>query len=339
MEKDEKKNPAPRSQPTMSVGPELVDLFTAAYAANLPVMLEGGHGVGKSEICQQAAQKLNIECTVIDLSIIEPVDLSGMPHMEDGRTVYAPPSILPSTGRGLLVFEELNRCPRYLQAPCLQLLTARRLNEYILPDGWLPCACINPSNDKYQTYELDPALLSRFIHVKVKASVRKWVAWAKANQLHEMVVSFVEEREKLFDSDFSTPRSWTYVSQFLKMAEETNVNLNLRKVIVSGLIGKESMDSLMEYITDSSHPITIDQILKTDDCINRIEAWKRESRMDLIYTTLCTLMTYLQSRENRLLCTKTQIQRIVKFISILPGDMREEGNGFLNQHTPSWLKE
>ena len=116
---------------------------------------------------------------------------------EDGRTHYAMPTFLPQTGQGLLVFEELNRCPRYMATPCLQLLTARQLNDYGLPRGWLPCAAINDAEEGYGVEELDAALLSRFLRVKVVPEVTAWVQWARASQhVHETIVAFVEQSSR-----------------------------------------------------------------------------------------------------------------------------------------------
>jgi len=124
---------------TVTAGSRVVRLIQWAYKADQPVLLIGKHGVGKSTLLDQAARVLQVRCVVRDLSMMEPTDLAGIPSIgDDGRTRYAPPSFLPADGCGLLVFEELNRCPPYMQAPCLQLLTCRFLNDYQLPPGWLP---------------------------------------------------------------------------------------------------------------------------------------------------------------------------------------------------------
>ena len=73
----------------MTAGRRLVNLIKLAYSADLPVMLIGGHGIGKSEMLQQAARELNIDCLVRDLSLMEPPDLIGIPHVEGGVTRYA----------------------------------------------------------------------------------------------------------------------------------------------------------------------------------------------------------------------------------------------------------
>ena len=148
-------------------GQAVIDAIKLAYAAGKPVLLEGRHGVGKSQLIEQAASDLGIDCIVRDLSLLEPTDLVGLPLNVNGRTKYSPPSFLPDDGKGLLVFEELNRSEKYMMAPCLQLLTARTLNDYSLPKGWLCVAAINPASDGYDTSQLDPALLSRFVRIEI----------------------------------------------------------------------------------------------------------------------------------------------------------------------------
>src|SRR5262249_55410972 len=155
-------------------------------------LLEGHHGIGKSEVLKQCASELGIDCHIRDLSLMEPPDLVGMPYTEDGRTRFAAPATLPQPGtRGLFILEELNRCPRYMLAPCLQLLSERCLNDYRLPPGWLPCASINPAGEGYQVEELDGAVLSRFVRLRVVPDVDEWLEWAEEHRVHDKVRAFV----------------------------------------------------------------------------------------------------------------------------------------------------
>lgn len=56
---------------TIPVGEPLIELIELAYRADTPVLLHGHRGLGKSEIFPQAAERLQIECLVLDLSILE----------------------------------------------------------------------------------------------------------------------------------------------------------------------------------------------------------------------------------------------------------------------------
>jgi hypothetical protein len=198
------------------LGPKLKQILALAYRARLPVLLEGPTGIGKSEIVAQAARELGIGHRVLDLSLLEPPDLIGLPVIQDGRTTYARPSSLPADGAGILLLEELNRAERYVQQPALQLLTARRLHEYELPAGWLPCAAVNPESDDYQVTPLDPALRARFLHLVVRADRNSWITWAQENDVHPAILALARRHDHFVDQ--VPPRTWTYVSRVLHAA-------------------------------------------------------------------------------------------------------------------------
>ncbi|MHC4420260.1 MAG: AAA family ATPase, partial [Planctomycetota bacterium] len=95
--------------PTVKVGDKLIQLIADAYELRIPVLLIGNHGIGKSEVLAQAAAALGISYHVLDLSIMQPPDLVGIPTVEAGVTHFARPAFLPMGGAGLMAFEELNR--------------------------------------------------------------------------------------------------------------------------------------------------------------------------------------------------------------------------------------
>ena len=160
----------------IKAGKPLVELTRLCYEADQPLLLVGRHGVGKSVLLAQAAAELGIDYLCRDLSLMEPPDLVGLPRLDGPVTRYSPPSFLPAGGKGLLVFEELNRCPPYMRAPCLQLLTGRVLNDYTLPAGWVPMAAINPADQGFEVDDLDPALRSRFVQAFVEPDREEWLA-------------------------------------------------------------------------------------------------------------------------------------------------------------------
>jgi len=196
------------------VGPRLEKVLTVAYRARRAVLLEGPTGVGKSEIIRRVAEQLGIETTVLDLSLLEPPDLVGLPIVKEGRTEYALPHVLPRDGAGILLLEELNRAERYIQQPALQLLSARRLHEYELPAGWVCVATINPQTADYHVTALDKALRARFLQVSVRADRASWLAWAQTRNIHPGVVALAHAHERMLDD--VPPRTWTYASELLQ---------------------------------------------------------------------------------------------------------------------------
>ncbi|WP_394830330.1 MoxR family ATPase [Pendulispora rubella] len=197
------------------VGPRLERVLDVAYRARRAVLLEGPTGIGKSEIVRSVAEKLGVATTVLDLSLLEPPDLVGLPVVrDDGRTHYALPSVLPREGAGILLLEELNRAERYIQQPALQLLSARRLHEYELPPGWICVATVNPQTAEYHVTALDKALRARFLQVNVRADRGAWLAWAQTNDLHPGIVALAHGHERILDD--VPPRTWAYASELLR---------------------------------------------------------------------------------------------------------------------------
>jgi len=73
--------------------------FIKTYiAANVPCNLIGSPGLGKSDIIKQVAKDLNLKVIDFRLSTADPTDLSGMPFVENGRSVYLPNVAFPIVG-------------------------------------------------------------------------------------------------------------------------------------------------------------------------------------------------------------------------------------------------
>lgn len=224
----------PSPPPSVPIGPQVLELLAVAYRARRAVLLEGPTGIGKSEIVAQFCQRERIGCRVLDLSLLEPPDLIGLPRIVDDRTHYAFPSELPTEGAGVLMLEELNRAELPVMQPALQLLSARRLHAYELPPGWTCVAAINPEHDDYAVNRLDRALRSRFLQLHVHAALDEWLAWARgAGAVDRRVVEFVAGNPEVFET--SSPRSWAYAAAVL--AHMTDAERERRELVLSILRG------------------------------------------------------------------------------------------------------
>lgn len=209
--------PQPSAPPSLPIGEPVLAVLAAAYRARRPVLLEGPTGIGKSQITAAFAARAGIEHRVLDLSLLEPPDLVGLPQLRDGRTHYAFPAELPTEGAGVLMLEELNRAEIPVMQPALQLLSARRLHAYELPPGWFCVAAINPEQDDYQVNRMDAALRSRFLQVPVRADRDEWLRWAARSNVHPLVQRLVREQPEVFAT--SAPRSWAYAGDVLARLE------------------------------------------------------------------------------------------------------------------------
>nr|MDQ3035222.1 MoxR family ATPase [Myxococcota bacterium] len=255
---ERKTSPDPHpSASALPLGPRVEAILEVAYRARRPVLLEGPTGIGKSELVAHLARKLGIAHVVLDLSLLEPPDLVGLPVIEDGRTRYALPRFLPQGGAGILMLEELNRAERYIQQPALQLLTARTLHEYVLPEGWACFAAINPETGDYQVTPLDAALRARFLQLSVRPDRVAWLAWAGAHDVHPAVMALARAHERIFEN--VPPRSWTYASDVLRsMRPHELANGALVRDVLTGYLPAVWAEALAQSGSLSARPLELD---------------------------------------------------------------------------------
>lgn len=317
----------------VNAGQPLKNLIKLAYRANQPLLMVGRHGVGKSELVAAAAEEMGVGHIVRDLSLMEPPDLAGLPVVEGGTMRYVAPSFLPTQGQGLLALEELNRAQRYLQAPCLQLLTARCLNDYELPPGWLPVACINPCDDGYTTDELDAALTSRFLQVEVEADVGEWLKWALLNRVDGRVSDYVSTLPKF--SDEASPRSFAYASNILRAAEADRASESTVLAALAGVVGEEHALALLAFAAGDERPAEAEAIVERYPSIRpSVLRWKEQGRLDLLDASLHRLKVRLQSATNWAAVAETPAhnENVRQFITDLPGDIRRKAQKFLREN-------
>ena len=319
----------------LKAGKQVVEALVMAYRANTPVLVIGRHGIGKSQLLEQAAKALGIDCIVRDLSLMEPPDLVGLPYQRDGRTVYAPPSFLPSRGKGLLVFEELNRCEKYMLAPCLQLLTARKLNDYVLPKGWLPVAAINPAGDAYDVNELDPALMSRFTKIEVEADPKTFVAWAEVSGVHVAVRHYVTGVKDIFATDDSNPRAWTYLSDLLTAFErQAGCSEGVLLSMMAGQVGEVHARAFLKAYHGTEEPLTLRDVLSDQEkAVSIVRKWMDDKRTDLLAATAHQIKVALQSSDQcgELHDDPAKARLLRDFCRGLPADLSRQIKAFMKE--------
>lgn len=318
----------------IKAGKPLIDFVQLCYRANRPMLISGRHGVGKSELLQDSAREMGIGFVCRDLSLMEPPDLVGLPTKKGQSTIYLPPKFLPKSGKGLLAFEELNRCERYMRAPCLQLLTARRLNDYELPEGWLPVAAINPSEGEYEVNELDPALLSRFVPVQIVPDQKEWLGWARQSGVHSAVIRYVESDGSVFDRPESNPRAWAYVSDVLWAAERHAASPQTLRTIVLGLVGSKRGAAFLRTLKQTERPLAADEILGSyGKRRGQVQRWIETGRIDLVERSVHGLLKFLQPKAEyeAVRTTKAQWSNVGHFLSDLPGDLRNSAKAFFEE--------
>ena len=271
----------------------LEKLYEVAHRTNVSVIIEGPHGIGKSESVKEFAKRHNAHLETLFLSHQEVADLIGIPHLseEDGKPVtkWSKPIWLKrledaaKAGKKTILFlDELNRAPTDVRQSALQLVLEKQIHEHRLPKSVIDgkefdcfiVAAINPSDDgNYQVDELDPALFDRFLHYVLTVDPDRWIEWARKNDIHRVIIKYISEhKDRLHkpsenDKIYPTPRSWAKLSDLLKEYEETFGDEGddaTLMALVSGKIGPSIAAQFVNYYKSNS-------IVTTEDVIKEAE--------------------------------------------------------------------
>jgi len=150
-----------------------LDALTLAVQADLPVLLWGEPGIGKTAAIGHLADSLDLPLTTVIASVHEPSDFAGLPVVGDDPAHQGVPMAPPDwavrlvrTGRGLLFLDELSTAPPAVQAALLRLVLERRVGALRLPPGVRIVAAANPRSSAADGWELSAPLANRFVHLQ-----------------------------------------------------------------------------------------------------------------------------------------------------------------------------
>lgn len=219
-----------------------------------PAFVWGTPGCGKSDIVRQIGAEDNRQVIDIRMATKEPSDINGIPYFNPtlGKMVFAPPAIFPSdpNSNAIIFLDELNSAAPAVQASAYELILDRRVGEYELPKNVDVIAAGNGDSDRGVTYKMASPLANRFVHLEMVTSYSDWENWAIANRIHPAVIGYLT----VFKSDldgfkeyiksggsskaFNTPRSWSYVSDFLYDSDKYKTSDSELLTLVSGSVGQ-----------------------------------------------------------------------------------------------------
>jgi len=158
------------SEPATSSQAEALAL---AVSANLPVLLWGAPGIGKSATLYELARTLRAPLETVIASVHEPSDFAGLPIVGDdparNGVPLAPPDWavrIAGQRRGIVFFDELSSAPPAVQAALLRVVLERRVGSLALPPSVRIVAAANPPDSAADGWQLSPPLANRFVHLQ-----------------------------------------------------------------------------------------------------------------------------------------------------------------------------
>jgi hypothetical protein len=272
-----------------------------------PVFMWGPPGIGKSELVADLTAELGGHMIDLRLGQMEPTDIRGIPffNKNNEKMDWAPPIDLPDQEMAdqypiiVLFLDEMNSAAPAVQAAGYQLILNRRIGKYALPDNVVIVAAGNRESDKGVTYRMPSPLANRFIHLEIRPDHASWEQWAVNHKIHKDVVGYIGfAKQDLFDFDpkspsrsFATPRSWSFVSEFLYDEDASDAEIT---DLVAGTVGEGVAVKFM------AHRKVAGQMPKPEDVLSGKVTELKVKEISAMYSLTVSMCYELQEQYRKL---------------------------------------
>ena len=221
---------------------ELERTLKTLIEINQPCYIEGSAGIGKSAIITKVAKNLGYNLVDVRVSLLDPVDLRGVPSVENGITKWNPPVFLPrkEDGKTVLFLDELVHGSPSVQKALFQLIRDRKLGEYTLPDTTIIIGAGNKISDRAGAIQMNSALANRFVNLTLEAD-------------------FPDDKNA---KAWSSPRTWEFVSNVIKGNPEKG---KIEEELIKGTVGEGSGLEFVGFMKLTRELPDIKEILKKPD--------------------------------------------------------------------------
>ncbi|PRY18059.1 AAA family ATPase [Kineococcus rhizosphaerae] len=264
-----------------------------ALLANVPVVLWGPPGQGKSSVVRELADGLGAHLETVIASIREPSDFAGLPVIDPatGTASLAAPSwavrlreAVEGTGRlGIQFYDEVSTAPPATQAALLRPILEGVVGDLQLPAAVRTVAAANPPDLAADGWDLAPPVANRFCHLTWELdadTVREgfttgWpavtVPTVEDDALREALVRsralvgvFVGAKPELLTQlprsaedagrAFPTPRSWEMAARLHAHAVAAGVNTTVTTTLLAGTVGTTAAAMFLNHLRELDLP-------------------------------------------------------------------------------------
>jgi len=264
--------------------------------ARQAIMIRGPHGIGKSQIFQQIADKLGMELIDRRLSQMTEGDLLGLPELTDGVTRFCPPDWFMAACKApkIILLDEFNRGTPEILNTAMQITLDFELNGNKLHPETRVYAAINASAE-YSVNELDFAQADRFWTIDLEPTVEDWLTWASDTGVDSVLVDFIRQNPGHLRAKgqmepgkvYPSQRSWDKLNQAIKrvgMDLQSPGVPDLLYPISIGFVGLEASIAFRDFVKNYENIISAEDVLndwkKVKGKVTKLSADKQNALMD-----------------------------------------------------------
>ena len=248
------------------------EIIQNAINSDVPVFLHGKSSEGKSARVKQ----IDPGCIIIYLRNMTPERLNGKSvyNALTGDMMDVPPTWYNKMVEKcqnepdklhILFFDELTNALPSIQGMAFNIILDKEVNGiWKLPDNCRVVAAGNDLKDSLAANLMAEPLFNRFAHVYIETTVEKWLIWARENNIHPAIRTYITYKSFMGDevlrSEFNgikpnaDPRRWEMAS---KMLYKSKNPASLRS-----LIGEEICRDFIEFC--KQEVITVSDVINNN---------------------------------------------------------------------------
>lgn len=175
---------------------QLVTLLKFCIPHQMPVLIKGAPGVGKTDIVKSVTDALQFDRLIMHPVVDESIDYKGIPAIINGQALFLPYGNLQmmiEATRPLVVFiDDMGQAEVSVQKAIMQLLLERSINGKRISDHVSFVAATNRQQDKAGVSAIIEPVKSRFATiVELEINLDDWIEWAVQNKMPMELIMFL----------------------------------------------------------------------------------------------------------------------------------------------------
>ena len=261
-------------------------------------------GLGKSTILSDTIAEMGLEEIQLIAAQFDAGELGGYPMVDQENKTYirARPFFMPTSGKGVIVCDELPQSPTAVQNVIAQLVNERRIGEHFLPEGWTVVCAGNPMSAKAGTNIMPSHLKDRLMHLDIDVDVDAFREYGLSKGFRPEITTYLHERPEWimkFDPKQNaspSPRSWERVNTILGLPLSTTARNNA----IKGYIGEGGLADFTGYL------MVWEKMPKFDEVIANPDTHPIPEESMILYA-LCASIAHRTNKSN--------VDKVIKYIN------------------------
>lgn len=229
--------------------PDLLIEIPKKIKKNIPSLLVGRPGVGKTDFSKQLAKSCGFEDFITTIPVVkDPSEYNGLAYPDKGGEFakFLPYSdlkrLIDAKKKTLCLIDDMGQATNSVQAALMQLVLARSINEHKISDKVYFMAATNRRKDRSGVNPVLESLKNRFAIFQFDATAEDWRIWAYEHKMPLVLIAFSKYRPGHWETwtpsdeieNTATPRTIAWLGESV---EDANTNPRVRHEAYASLVG------------------------------------------------------------------------------------------------------